>query len=381
MKNDQLVNGEINSKTQVINWLLKFGCYFVILIWSLVIPAQSLELGGSYENDILTLLKKDGSTGLGDLNRLRLKLDQDFGDSLTVHLEPRYYFLMKSQDILITGASDLDKLVWDRAYLKYRADAWSLTAGKQRIAWGTGYIWNPVDIFNPFVLSFAVKDEDKTNVESVRLEVPIGEAGGIDAFVLTGKPWGSTGKGIRVKGNAGLFDLAASYVDQGTLGRQVGLETAGDIIKDVGVRGEIAVKTVPGINGYIAQATAGGDYTLDNGVGLNCEYYFNGLGSKDKNSYNWGTAESVGVDYLFFSANKILDEITTVTVSLLTNLDDQSFMVYPQFTRSLKQDLDLSVEAMLLFGQEGTEFDPAPGSDSTGFGAGKLLLARITYSF
>ena len=79
----------------------------------------------------------------------------------------------------MTGVTDLDQLVFDRAHLKYRADSWSLTVGKQRIAWGTGYIWNPVDIFNPYVLSFAVRDEDKANVNALRWEMPLGEAGGI----------------------------------------------------------------------------------------------------------------------------------------------------------------------------------------------------------
>lgn len=338
-------------------------------------------MGGSYENDILGLVKKDRNTGAGDLNRFRLKIDYKFNDNLAAHFEPRYYLLVKSQAILLTGASDLDKLVWDRAYFKYRDPNWSVTAGKQRIAWGSGYIWNPVDIFNPFVLSFAVKDEDKTNVQAVRVEVPVGEAGGINAFVVTGKPWEETARGLRVKGTQGLFDVALSYVDQGTLGRQVGLETAGDIIKDVGVRGEIAVKTVPGKSGYIAQATAGGDYTLDNGVGLNIEYYCNGLGSRDKNAYNWGTAESVGVDYLFCSANKIIDEITTVTASVLVNLDDQSFMIYPQYARNIAQNLDLNLEVMLLGGQDGSEFVPPAAQDTSGFGGSKMVLARITYNF
>lgn len=360
---------------------MRFGVCLVVFWYLLTIPAQALEVGGSYENDLLTLLKKNGSAGLGDLNKLRLKLDQQAGDNLAIHLEPRYYFLAKSQQILVTGATDLDQLVWDRAYAKYRTDRWSLTAGKQRIAWGTGYIWNPVDIFNPMVLSFAVRDEDKTNVESVRLEVPVGEAGGIDAFVVAGKPWEQTGRGLRVKGNTGLFDLALSYVDQGTLGHQVGLETAGDIIKDVGVRGEIAVKTVPGLNGYVAQAVAGGDYTLDNGIGLNCEYYYNGLGSRDSGNYNWGTAESVGRDYLYLSGNKIVDEITTVTVSLLTNLDDQSFMIYPQYARNIGQNLDLYLEGMWLGGPDGSEFVPPSSQDPLGFGGSKMALARFVYSF
>jgi len=353
---------------------LGLGC------WILGSMVFGLELGGSYENDILTLLKKTGSVGLGDMNRLRLKFDQDFGSSLTLHLEPRYYFLLKSQEIQVNGASDLDKLVWDRAYIKYRDPGWAATAGKQRIAWGPGYIWNPVDIFNPFVLSFAIRDEDKTNIQAVRIEVPIGETGGVDGFVQTGISEETTGKGLRIKGTVGSFDLGLSYVDQGTLGHQIGFDTAGDIVKDIGVRGEITLKNAANGNGY-TQAVVGSDYTLENGVGLNLEYYFNGLGSRDKNSYNWGTAESVGMDYLFLGANKILDELTTITGSLLINLDDQSFMIYPQYARSLGQNLDLRIEGMLLGGPDGSEFVPPTSQDPLGFGGSKQLLARFIYSF
>jgi hypothetical protein len=349
--------------------VLGIGC------WVLGSIAFSLELGGSYENDVLGLAKRNGGVGIGDLNRFRLKLDQALGECLALHLEPRYYFLAKSQDIVLTGASDLDQLVLDRAYLKYRTGAWSLTAGKQRIAWGSGYIWNPVDIFNPFVLAFAVKDEDKTNVEALRVEVPVGAAGGIDGFVLTGKPWEMTGRGIRLKGNVGLFDLALSYVDQGALGHQFGFDTAGDIIKDVGMRGEIALK-----NSY-TQAVIGGDYTLNNGVGLNVEYYFNGLGSRDRNAYNWGNVDQVGMDYLFCSANKIIDEITTVTGSVLMNLDDRSFMLYPSYSRSLSDNLDLELAAMISAGEIGTEFYPSDIQDPTGFIGSKMVLVRTRCSF
>ncbi|HTY13401.1 MAG TPA: hypothetical protein VMD02_04355 [Candidatus Omnitrophota bacterium] len=363
------------------NPIRTFGIAASILLLLMMgaFPAIALSFGGSYENDLLGLMKNDGSNAVGDLNRLRIKLDHDFSDRLTVHVEPRYYLLSKSKDIPLTGASDLSQVAWDRVYAKYRADRWSLTAGKQRIAWGTGYIWNPVDIFNPMVLSFAVRDEDKINVESLRLEVPVGEAGGIDAFVLTGKPWEQTTKGIRVRGTQGLFDLALSYVDQGALGHQIGLETAGDIVKDVGLRGEVAFKTGAVGNNYI-QAVAGGDYTLENGIGLNLEYYYNGSGNRDRNDYSWG-ADPVGMDYLFLSGNKILDELTTVTVSLLTNMDDQSFMIYPQYARNIGQNLDLNLEAMLLGGPGGSEFVPPAAFDPYGFGGSKMALIRLIYSF
>ncbi|MDD5383168.1 MAG: hypothetical protein PHH60_05905 [Candidatus Margulisbacteria bacterium] len=347
--------------------------------WVLGTMAFGLELSGYYENDVLGLLKKDWSTGAGDLNRLRLKLDHQLNNNVAIHLEPRYYFLLKTNDLPLEGVSSLDKLTWDRYYAKAKLPAFSITAGKQRIAWGCGYIWNPTDIFNPFVLSFAVKEEDESNVESVRLEVPVGEAGGVDAFVLTGKPWEQTGRGLRVKGNVGLFDLSGSYVDQGTLGHQIGFDATGDILKDIGARGEIAFKTSASGEAYI-QSVLGCDYTLDNGIGLNLEYYFNGLGNKDKHNYNWTTGQ-LGMDYLFLSANKIIDELTTVTVSLLTNLNDGGFMIYPQYARSLSQNLDLNLEGMVLGGPDSSEFVPPPAVDIYGFGGCKMILIRLVYNF
>ncbi len=87
------------------------------------------------------------------------------------------------------------------------------------------------------------------------------------------------------------------------------------------------------------------------------------------------------MDYLFLSGNKIINELTTVAVSMLSNLDDRSFMVYPQYTRNIGQNLDLYIEGMLLFGVEGSEFVPPASVDSAGFGGGKMALIRLIYSF
>jgi hypothetical protein len=334
-------------------WVLGVGC------WVLGSMALAMDFSGSYEKDLLGLLKRDGGTGAGALSRLRFKFDQNIGDSLTFHLEPRYYLLFKSQDLPLEGVSDLDKLVWDRYYLKARLPVFSVTAGKQRIAWGSGYIWNPTDIFNPYVLSFAVSEADESNVEAVRVEVPVGEAGGVDAFALTGK-WG-----LRGRGTVGLFDLSASYVDQGTLGHQIGLDTSGDLVKDFGVHGEIALKTPPSGEAYF-QTVLGGEYTLDNGIALMVEYNFDGQSR---------------LGHCFTSASKIIDELTSVKLSLLNNVSDGGFLVYPQYTRSLSQYLDLNVEGMVLGGPDSSEFVPPAALDPYGFGGSKMLLVKFIFNF
>ena len=363
-----------------VRWVL-FGLFVSCF---LIIPSYSIELGGYYENDGIGLVKRTGGAVVGDMNRLRLKLDQKIGDSVALHFEPHYNLFVKSENIPLSGVSDLDQLVWDRVYVKLYSQLANLTVGKQRIAWGSGTIWNPTDIFNPFVLSFAVKEEETTNVEAVRLEAPLGSAAGIDGYLLTGKNWSEAKKGVRAKTTLGSFDLAASYVDLGNNGFQFGFDSSGDFMS-AGVRTELVLKSPAGSNAYI-QSVLGMDYTLDNGVGLNFEYFYNGLGKKNKDNYDWanlaaGNISQLGMDYLFISANKIIDELTNIRCSLIGNLDDLSYLIYPQYSRNISQNVDLNMEGMWITGPDGSEYYPTIAIDPTGLSGCKIALVRLIYSF
>ena len=339
--------------------------------------ALALELGGSYENDALVAARGDGRLVPGDLNKFRLKLDQDLPSDLAVHLEPRYYFLIRSDDLPTTSADRLDQVVFDRAYLRYDSPVLALTIGKQRIAWGSGYIWNPTDIFNPVVLSFAVREEDEANVEAVRLEVPLGQTGGLDGYLLTNASFSAAKKGLRAKTNVGLFDLSVSGVSLGQAGWQLGYDLAGELW-GWGLRHEAAVRFPAGQASYL-QAVFGCDYTLEDGLGLNAEYFFNGAGQSDQRHYDWtailsGQTVQPGRDYLFLGINKNLDELTQVRLSAVLNLNDRSFLVYPALSRNIAEDVDLSFEAAFNRGDAGSEFCP-------GTWAGLNLMLRLIWSF
>ena len=57
----------------------------------------------------------------------------------------------------------------DRMYLNVVAGAWQFTVGRQRVAWGTNLVWNPVDLFNPqSVLDFDY--EEKPPVDALRVQ-------------------------------------------------------------------------------------------------------------------------------------------------------------------------------------------------------------------
>ncbi len=343
-----------------------------------------IEILGYYENDLVGMVTRTGEAFAGDLNRLRLRIDSKILPNVNLHLEPEYNFLLKTQDLSISGVSGLDQLVWDRAYLRIYFPQADLTLGKQRIAWGAGYLWNPTDVFNPFTLSFAVDEEQEAEPEAVRIEVPLGDASGIDAYVVSGNEWNEARKGIRAITNIGMYDLSLSFVDLGSGGFQFGFDSTGELF-ELGVRSEIAMISPAGAGRYI-QSVWGWNYTFEDGSRVDMEYFFNGLGKKDKNDYDWtsylaGDINQLGKDYLYFGIGKMLDEITNMKFSLLLNADDMSYIFYPSYSRNIFENIDLGLEAMLVRGAEGSEYFPTDAQDSTGLLGSSMALLRIRYSF
>jgi len=347
-------------------------------------PLAGIEINGYYENDLVGGIKKDGGSFWGDLNRLRLRINAKLRKNIVLHFEPEFDLLFKSQDIPLIVTPGLNQLIWDRAYLKINLPLVDLTLGKQRIAWGTGYIWNPTDVFNPFTLSFAVKEEQKRAVEAVRAEFPLGPTAGIDAFILTGSELDKSTKGLKVKTNIGIYDFSLNYVDLGLGDFQLGFDSVGELF-GLGVRGEAALICPSGTERYF-NYILGSNYTFENGWGVNIEYYSNGLGKRNKDDYDWagltdGEISQLAKDYFYFGISKLLNEITRISGSFILNANDLSFIFYPSYSRNIFPNIDLDLQALLVGGTEGSEYKPTAEQDSTGLLGSNLLILRLTYNF
>jgi hypothetical protein len=229
-----------------------------------------------------------------------------------------------------------------------------------------------------------VEEEEESEPEAVRLEIPLGEASGIDTYVVSGQKWHETKKGIRVRTNLELYDLSASFVDLGSGGFQLGFDTTGELF-GLGVRNETAMISPAGENRYF-QSVWGWNYTFENGWGIDMEYFFNGQGKKNKDDYDWdalrdGEISQLGMDYFYIGVNKLLDEITNLRFSLLANADDLSFIFYPSYTRNVLQHLDLSLEALISAGEKGTEYNPTDTQDPDGFMGSNIFFVKFRYNF
>ncbi len=358
-------------------------CYLLFVILSSTAFAQ-IEFGGYYKNDVIYIIKRNKEEILADVNKLRLRLDSKIFQNLNIHFEPEYVFLIKKEEIPLIGVSELDKVVWDRAYAKITFPSLDLIVGKQRIAWGTGYLFNPTDVFNPFALSFAIAEEERRGVDAVRIDIPIGAASYLEGVILTDKEWSKNKKGVKGKTNIENYDLSLSYVDLGNGGSQVGFDMAGELL-DFGVRSELALVSPEGTNPYL-KLVLGWNYTFENGWGIDMEYFYNGLGKENKENYDWdslfaGNIYQLGKSYIYFGINRIIDELTQARASLLLNANDRSFIIYPSYIRNIFENVDLSLEAMLKRGEDGGEYSPKPSQDSTGFLGSNMYFLKLRYSF
>jgi len=144
------------------------------------------------------------ATGVRNLTRLRTWLDVALPARLRARLVYDHEFSAGDLDTFEAGLADgfaADRLVdaegrilsssharWRhllyRAWLRYEGDSLELTLGRQRIAWGVGRLWNPIDRLNA-IGPLALEPDQSTGVDAVDLRWNLD---GFDYFELVYAP-------------------------------------------------------------------------------------------------------------------------------------------------------------------------------------------------
>ncbi|HVO72934.1 MAG TPA: hypothetical protein VMT35_02860 [Ignavibacteriaceae bacterium] len=272
----------------------------------------------------------------------------------------------------------------DRLYLDWNYDKLQLTLGRQRIAWGTSWAWNPTDIFNPYsVLDFDY--EERPAVDAIRAQYYTGPVSKIEfAF----KPAEEKENVIA----AGLLSLNYNDYDFNFLGGikydrwLAGFSWVGDI-SGAGFRGEVLVsegakRIIPSFNSsfgsdnVIYSFVLSGDYTFPNSFYIHTEVLHNSSGVKDLTALFQQQASNIGMLtaarwslYQEFAYD--IHPLVRGTIFGIFNPDDKSFAVIPSVSYSVITNLDLLLLVMLFDGKPLTEY----GS------YGSAVFIRLKYSF
>jgi hypothetical protein len=246
------------------------------------------------------------------------------------------------------------------------------------IAWGTGYAFNPTDMWNqknPLDVN-----APKVGVNALRLEFPLGELSNLNIIGVPGPDIKSSSAGARLKSNIKGWDVSVSFsrymnADRKILGlpeRIIGGADFTGQISEVGVWAEAAVVNYKfsDMDSYETDSTylqldAGADYTFENGLYVMAEYYYNGLGETHHSRYRafdlfyqyLGDMAGLGKNYLMLGTRRTFRDKYDVSLFVLTNMCDASAVFLPSVDYYFSDEVSINIGANLAAGEkEYTEF-------------------------
>ena len=326
---------------------------------------------------------------------LELRFRTFFGES--AYKIPNYRQLIQITHDFV----DLDFYLWDtkysigylevdRLFLDFVKDDFQVTVGRQRISWGTCWVWNPTDLFNPLeVLDFDYEERPAT--DAIRVQYYTGPVTKIE---VSYKPANNPYDQIL----AGLFSLNKWDYDFNFIGGLkykrwlAGFSWAGDIY-GAGFRGEVLFSQSPDSTASsfsyqqypqlnvssdkpISSLALSGDYTFPNTFYIHTELLYNNIGVTANTLLYQPEASSLGL--LTAARWSIYQEFAYDITALLRgtlfgiyNPNDKSYVIVPSLSYSLITNLDLYLVAFFFEGEPLTEYGDY----------GTTVYARIKFSF
>ena len=348
-------------------------------------------------------------------NKLRLDLRSDISDKvtfaanvnfITYHGKKEWYVLDFLPDQVTKGIPDEfypvfklnfeDEIFLDNAYLKLRFDLFDLTIGRQQISTGTGYVWNPTDVFNIKDLFDPTYEQPGHN--AVMLEIPIGYDYTLSALYSPESDWESSTKMVRFKGRALHFDYTLIAVERewtfhdytrldfetgGFFGipqkrHLFGISTVGELF-GLGVLGEYAYNEMQYSRSF-QEWVAGINYTFDFQTYVMVEYYHHTLGKESASQYTFNDwmrlftneQKTIARDQAYVLIQHPLTELLDGGLTSVLCLSDQSVVLVPTLTYSLWENVDVMAYFSFNLGEPGTLYDKNLGN-------GGMLRARIYF--
>lgn len=272
-----------------------------------------------------------------------------------------------------------ETIVLDRALIKLYYETFDITFGKQQIAWGTGYAFNPTDVWN--IKDPTAPDASKIGVLAVNLAFYFGDNSSLQIITSPGSDFDHWKYGARIKSTAGRFEYSFSAIrdktDDGDLlgipeKIQIGGDLSGEIFNEIGYRFEGAFLN-PRYYGMAAsdtdssyvQFTTGFDYTFGNGLYFLTEYYYNGLGEKRNSDYDirsflrltGGEMSGLAENYAAFAVSYTLKNDYILSIVSVCNIDDNSAVFVPEIEYSFDENISVKLGADIFAGSsERSEF-------------------------
>jgi hypothetical protein len=276
------------------------------------------------------------------------------------------------QKTISTGTANGYGIGAYRAWVGVQSEAGIARAGRQRIAWGTGKIWNPTDVLNPHQPT-SVEPDERRGVDALYARAGIGTLGQAE-YVWAGQDtWQGQQMLGRVRGNFGGWDasLLGGKVAGSTASFMAGGDFAGTVL-DGTLHGEWAAFR-PQIRTPYWKAGLGYDYTVDAETKLRWlkdaafvfEYFHAGNGYTNPANYNFapvlaGSEVTVAQNYFGATFSEDLHPLVKLSLLGIVNADDGSTFFFPSLTWNAFNNLYLTAALQRFGGERRTEYGRNP---------------------
>jgi len=368
---------------------------FALLFLMTANDAQAIELSGTYRNLLFQNKNSFKQAVVTDLNRLRLTLNEDYGTwKWHVSYDNELLYGGINRDPVFTSIRQVADPTWldlnaniitspaldwrhnlYRGWLQYKKDDWGVVVGRQRIAWGSGRIWNPTDRFNP-VQPTALELDQKLGVDAAYMTHDYSDFGSIQLLIAPGQTDRAVSRkwALRWQDTMAQTDMALWLGEIGQE-RVLAVDVTGNV-GDTTARLEWQ-QSWHGLQGNFGQFIVGIDGSWTNqlfteGLYLAAEYFYNGL----RNSNN---KEFVQLDMLQSSSRQLLGMLAGYDLTplwraeliWLVDLEKTSMFIAPSVRWSASDNMDVVVFAQLPTGSGGAEFS----------GLNNLFAIQLEYYF
>lgn len=256
-------------------------------------------------------------------------------------------------DAMTGGTSGLEASL-ERAYVRWSPGPVVVTAGRQVVNWGNALLWSPADLFaETSIVGLAPK---RAGTDAIRLAVPLGPLGGVEAVAVPTASLASGRYGGRLYGYALGSDCGLEAAWDGT----TGATTIAANIKTnlvVGLWAEAAAiipDFAPAETNF--RGTIGADWSVGSDLLFSAEYRYD---------QQTATTGYVGAHCLYATASYKAGDFAVLAVSLVADLGNAIVAPTVSAVFDIAQDASLTAWALWSSGN----FASLAATDSASIGA------------
>jgi len=381
---------------------------FAVSLMSLLMPTltaqDNVELFGYYESQLLGTGIKGKFYQLFT-NKLRVDLKSDLSDTITLAANFDYiHYMGKTEwDILDFLSEDLVSTIpeemrafyvlvfsndtfLDNAYIRFSVKPFDLTVGKQQVSLGTGYVWNPTDVFN--IKDVLDPTYEQPGHTAIRLDIPLGSMYTLTTLYSPEETWDRSTKLVQLKGNISHFDYrliavervwpfsdyteidpeSMSFANVSENRKMLGGSTVGELV-GLGVWAEYAYNWMERSDDFY-ELVVGGDYTFDFQTYVIFEYYRNTRGKSDLELYDindWmrflvAEQKSICRDQAYVYVEHPATDLLNVGLQTVFCISDSSLAFVPTLGYSISDNVEIYAYLNFNLGQEGTVYGKNMGN-------------------